>query len=65
MATALATPVGSRRLTFRLDTMGDVCVCWRCVGMDDVSRVCGLSAGELFLSTPIPPHVGVKIKLAS
>jgi hypothetical protein len=47
----------------RVETMGDVWVCWRCEGMDDVSRVCDLSVGGLFLTTPVPPPVGSKAKL--
>jgi len=31
--------------------------------MDDVSRVCDLSVGGLFLSTPVPRPVGVRAKL--
>jgi len=31
--------------------------------MDDVSRVCDLSVGGLFLSTPVPRPVGVSAKL--
>jgi len=47
----------------RVETMGDVWVCWRSEGMDDVSRVCDLSVGGLFLTTPVPPPVGSKAKL--
>jgi hypothetical protein len=50
-------------MTSRIETMGDVWVYWRCEGMDDVSRVCDLSVGGLFVSTPIPPPVGSKAKL--
>ena len=63
MAAALAKLAYSRRMTSRIETMGDVWVCWRCQGMDDVSRVCDLSVGGLFLSTPVPPPVGSKAKL--
>jgi hypothetical protein len=63
VATALAKLPYSRRMASRLETMGDVWVCWRCEGMDDVSRVCDLSVGGLFLSTPVPPPVGSKAKL--
>ena len=63
MATALAKQIYSRRMASRIETMGDVWVCWRCEGMDDVSRVCDLSVGGLFLSTPVPPPVGSKAKL--
>jgi hypothetical protein len=50
-------------MTFRIATTGDVWVYWRCQGMDDVSRVCDLSPGGLFLSTPVPPPVGAKARL--
>ncbi len=63
MATASAKLSYSRRMTSRLETMGDVWVYWRCQGMDDVSRVCDLSVGGLFLSTPVPPPVGARAKL--
>jgi hypothetical protein len=63
VATALARPTYSRRMASRIETMGDVWVCWRCEGMDDVSRVCDLSVGGLLLSTPIPPPLGSKAKL--
>jgi len=36
---------------------------WCCGGMEDVSRVCDLSVGGLFLSTPVPRPVGVSAKL--
>jgi hypothetical protein len=57
MATALAKPAYSRRMTSRIETMGDVWVYWRCQGIDDVSRVCDLSPGGLFLSTPVKPRL--------
>ena len=63
MATALAKLSRSRRMSSRTETLGDVWVYWRCDGMDDVSRVCDLSVGGLFLSTPVPPPVGAKAKL--
>ena len=63
MPTASAKLAYSRRMTSRIETMGDVWVCWRCHGMDDVSRVCDLSVGGLFLSTPAPPPLGAKAKL--
>ena len=63
MATASAKVPYSRRMTSRIETMGDVWVYWRCEGMDDVSRVCDLSVGGLFVSTPVPPPVGSKAKL--
>ncbi len=63
MATALAKSAYSRRQASRVDTRDDVWVYWRCGGMDDVSRVCDLSVGGLFLSTPVPRPVGVSAKL--
>jgi PilZ domain-containing protein len=63
VATALAKLAYSRRMASRIETMGDVWVYWRCEGMDDVSRVCDLSVGGLFLSTPVPPPVGSRAKL--
>lgn len=63
MATALAKLVYSRRMASRMETLGDVWVYWHCQGRDDVSRVCNLSAGGLFLSTPVPPPPGERAKL--
>jgi hypothetical protein len=47
----------------RVETPGDIWVYWHCQGMDDLSRVCDLSVGGLFLSTPITPPLGGKAKL--
>ena len=63
MATALAKISYSRRMVSRVETGDDVWVYWSCCGMDDVSRVCDLSVGGLFLSTPTPRPVGEKAKL--
>ena len=63
MATALAKLACSRRMTSRIETRGNVWVYWRCQGMDDVSGVCNLSPGGLFLSTPVSPPLGAKAKL--
>jgi hypothetical protein len=63
VAAALARPAYSRRMSSRVETLGDVWVYWRCEGMDDVSRVCDLSVGGLFLSAPVPPPLGAKVKL--
>ncbi len=63
METALAKLRYSRRMTSRIETMGDVWVYWRCQSMDDVSRVCDLSVGGLFLSTPVSPPLGAKAKV--
>lgn len=63
MATALAKLAYSRRMTSRIEAIGDVWVYWRCQDMDDVSRVCNLSPGGLFLSTLVPSPLGAKAKL--
>ena len=63
MATALAKINYSRRMVSRIETGDDVWVYWSCGGMDDVSRVCDLSVGGLFLSTPTRRLVGEKVKL--
>src|SRR5256885_11785518 len=63
MATALARINYSRRMVSRVETGDDVWVYWNCCGTDDVSRVCDLSVGGLFLSTPSPRPVGEKVKL--
>ncbi len=57
------TPSYSRRRTSRVQAPDDVWVCWRCNGMDDVSRVRDLSAGGLFIAAPGPRPVGMKAKL--
>ena len=63
MATAQLGPLYSRRLTSRVETQGDIWVCWRCQGWEDVSRVCDLSVGGMFLSTPIPRPPGAKARI--
>jgi hypothetical protein len=63
MATALARINYSRRMVSRVETGDDVWVYWSCGGMDDVSRVCDLSVGGLFLSTPTKRPVGARAKL--
>ena len=63
MAAARLGRLYSRRLISRAETHEDVWVCWRCAGREDVSRVCDLSVGGLFLSTPIPRPLGAKAKL--
>jgi PilZ domain len=63
LATALAKLAYSRRMTSRIETMDDVWVYWHCQGKADVSRVCDLSPGGLFLSTSAPPPQGTKAKL--
>ena len=56
-------PIYSRRLASRLATPEGVWVYWRCNGRDDVSRVCDLSVGGLFIATPVARPPGVKAKL--
>jgi hypothetical protein len=63
VATTLAKPAYSRRMTARIDTRDDVWVYWHCQGLDDVSRVCDLSVGGMFLATPAPPPPGAKAQL--
>jgi hypothetical protein len=63
VATGLAKLNYSRRMVSRVETGDDVWVYWSCGGMDDVSRVCDLSVGGLFLSTPTRRPVGEKAKL--
>lgn len=46
------TSAPSRRLTFRVQTPGDVWVCWKCQGCDDISPVRNMSMGGLFVETP-------------
>jgi hypothetical protein len=63
LETAIAQLAHSRRMTSRIETRSDVWVYWRCQGKDDVSRVCDLSVGGLFLSTPAPPPLDANAKL--
>jgi len=53
----------SRLHTSRVETPDGLWVCWRCNGMDDVSRVRDLSAGGLFIATRGSRPVGMKAKL--
>lgn len=63
MAAARLGPLYSRRLIPRVETPEGLWVCWRCVGVEDVSRVCDLSVGGLLLFTAIPRHLGAKAKV--
>jgi PilZ domain-containing protein len=63
VAAAQVAPLYSRRMISRLETHEDVWVCWRCDGWEDVSRVCDLSVGGLFLSTPIPRPLGARVRV--
>ena len=42
----------SRRFTSRVQTPGDVWVCWKCQGREDISQVRNMSMGGLFIETP-------------
>ncbi|HKD50505.1 MAG TPA: PilZ domain-containing protein [Candidatus Acidoferrum sp.] len=42
----------SRRFTSRVHTTGDVWVCWKCQGREDISQVRNMSMGGLFIETP-------------
>ncbi len=63
MAAAQVGPLYSRRMISRIATYEDVWVCWRCEGIEDVSRVCDLSVGGLFLSTTSPRRMGARAKI--
>ena len=63
MVAARVGPLYSRRLISRIATHEDVWVCWRCEGVEDVSRVCDLGVGGLFLSTSVSRPLGAKAKL--
>jgi hypothetical protein len=63
MAAARPGPLYSRRLVPRVEIPDGLWVCWRCAGVEDVSRVCDLSVGGLFLSTPIPRPLGARARL--
>jgi len=63
VAAARLAPLFSRRLISRMETHEDVWVCWRCDGLEDVSRVPDLSVGGLFLSTPMPRPLGMRAKI--
>jgi hypothetical protein len=63
VAAARPGPLYSRRLIPRVETPEGLWVCWRCVGIEDVSRVCDLSVGGLFVSTPIPRPLGARARI--
>lgn len=63
MGAVLSKSVYSRRLTSRVETPDGVWVYWRCGETEDVSRVHDLSAGGLYLSTPIQQAAGMKTQL--
>lgn len=53
----------SRRFTTRVQTPGDVWVCWKCQGRDDVSPVRNMSMGGLFIETLLPRPSGTVTRL--
>jgi hypothetical protein len=63
MAAARPGPLYSRRLVPRVEIPEGLWVCWRCAGVEDVSRVCDLSVGGLFLSTPILRPLGARARI--
>jgi len=63
VAAAQVGPLYSRRMVSRIETHEHVWVCWLCEGTEDVSRVCDLSVGGLFLSTATPRRVGARAKI--
>ena len=53
----------SRRFSTRVHTPGDVWVCWKCQGRDDISLVRNMSMGGLFIETPQPRPTGTITRL--
>lgn len=53
----------SRRFTTRVHTPGDVWVCWKCQGRDDISLVRNMSMGGLFIETAQPRPTGTVTRL--
>jgi FtsP/CotA-like multicopper oxidase with cupredoxin domain len=53
----------SRRFTTRVHTPGDVWVCWKCQGRDDISLVRNMSMGGLFIETLQPRPTGTVTRL--
>jgi hypothetical protein len=53
----------SRRFTTRVHAPGDVWVCWKCQGRDDISLVRDMSMGGLFIETPQPRPTGTVTRL--
>jgi PilZ domain len=63
VAAARPGPLYSRRLIPRVETSEGLWVCWRCAGVEDVSRVRDLSVAGLFLSTAVPRPLGARARL--
>lgn len=57
------TSAPSRRFTSRVQTPGDVWVCWKCQGREDISLVRNMSMGGLFIETPQPRPSGTVTRL--
>ncbi|HEV2196769.1 MAG TPA: PilZ domain-containing protein [Candidatus Acidoferrum sp.] len=53
----------SRRFTTRVHTPGDVWVCWKCQGREDISLVRDMSMGGLFIETPQLRPTGMVTRL--
>ena len=53
----------SRRFTSRVQTHGDVWVCWKCQGREDIAQVRNMSMGGLFIETQQPRPVGTVTRL--
>jgi PilZ domain-containing protein len=53
----------SRRFATRVHAPGDVWVCWKCQGHDDISPVRNMSMGGLFIETPQPRPTGTTTRL--
>ena len=46
-----SSSVPSRRFSSRVQVTEDVWVYWKCEGRDDISKVCNVSMGGLFIET--------------
>lgn len=57
------TSAPSRRFTSRVQAPGDVWVCWKCQGRDDISLVRNMSMGGLFIETAQPRPTGTATRL--
>ena len=53
----------SRRFTSRVQTPGDVWVCWKCQGREDISQVRNMSMGGLFIETALTRPSGEVTRL--
>jgi hypothetical protein len=63
VAAARVAPLYSRRSISRIETHEHVWACWRCEGIEDISRVCDLSVGGLFLGSPTSRPLGARVRL--